>query len=252
MQKILEIKSLYFSYRSSPILENVNLTIRKGDFLGIIGPNGGGKTTLLKLILGLLKPDSGEIRFEAQRLTTRHPRKMGYVPQILDYEDHFPITVRDIILTGRLGLKGVFSRYNVNDRKIAEKVIEDLGLKDFAGSCLCDLSGGERQRVLIARALTQEPSVMLLDEPTSNMDAKVEKRFYEILKELSKSMPVVIVSHDIGAISSHVNRIACLNRELVYHDSKELTQEMIEKAYHCPIDLIAHGVAHRVLKEHKE
>lgn len=250
-EKVIEIKNVSFSYGERPVLENVNLSVYKKDFLGIIGPNGGGKTTLLKLMLGLLKPVFGEIALMGGGILLKNTRKIGYVPQMTSYESHFPVRVKDVVLMGRLGQKGIFGGYSKGDREKAVEALERVGLKDFTYRCLTELSGGERQRVFIARALAADPKILLLDEPTSNVDAAAEKNFYELLSLLNKEIPIVIVSHDVGAISRNVNKIACLNGRLVYHDSGELTQDMLENIYHCPIDLIAHGVAHRVFAKHE-
>jgi zinc transport system ATP-binding protein len=250
-QPVLQIKDLNFSYGPTVILKNINLSLYKDDFLGLIGPNGGGKTTLLKLILGLLKPQSGEISMDGEKASVRISKKIGYVPQILNFEEYFPITVEEVVLTGRLGSKSFVGYYNKEDYKIAADCLNKVGLTEFAKKHLAELSGGEKQRVYIARALACQPKLLLLDEPTSNIDRRVETVFYDLLALLNKDIPIIIVSHDIGAVSSQVNKIACLNRELFYHDSKELTPEMLENVYHCPIDLIAHGVAHRVFDYHE-
>ena len=251
-EKVIEINSLNFSFGITRVLEDINLTVNKSDFLGIIGPNGGGKTTLFKLILGLLKPDSGKILLGGREISPHVTKVIGYVPQILSFETHFPINVRDVVLMGRLGKKGLFSKYDKNDYESVKDSLSKVNLEEYEDKHLADLSGGERQRVFIARALATDPKILLLDEPTSNIDASVEKSFYELLSKLNKNIPIIIISHDIGVISSHVNKIACLNRKLFYHDSKELTPEMLENVYHCPIDLIAHGVAHRVFADHED
>ena len=231
-----------------PILEDVTLTIREHDFLGIIGPNGGGKTTLLKVILGLVSPDSGEVRvFGGDPVKNR--RFVGYVPQHSLFDHDFPIKVMDVVLTGRAG-KRLFRGYSDRDRELARNALEMVEMLPFEGRQIGKLSGGEQQRVFIARALAAEPKVLLLDEPAAGIDMHAQTEFYELLKRLKETMTIVMVSHDITAISIHVDKIACLNRKLFYHDSKELTSGDLEAAYRCPIEFIAHGVPHRVLREH--
>jgi len=231
-----------------PILEDVTLSIREHDFLGIIGPNGGGKTTLLKVILGLVPPDSGEVRvFGGDPVKNR--RFVGYVPQHSLFDHDFPIKVMDVVLTGRAG-KRLFRGYSDHDRELARNALEMVEMLPFEGRQIGKLSGGEQQRVFIARALAAEPKVLLLDEPAAGIDMHAQTEFYELLKRLKETMTIVMVSHDITAISIHVDKIACLNRKLFYHDSKELTSGDLEAAYRCPIEFIAHGVPHRVLREH--
>ena len=249
--KIMEIENLYFSYGKNPVLENVNLSLSKGDFLGIIGPNGGGKTTLIRIILGFLKPLKGRILVMGEEASLETAMRIGYVPQDVRHEEHFPITVREIVRTGRIAGKGIFAGYNKRDEEVAEDWLKRLELYEYADSCLCDLSGGQKQRVLIARALAGEPEILILDEPTSSVDAAIEKKFYDLLDELSKKIPVIMISHDVGVVSTHVNKIACLNRKLFYHDTNQLTDEMLRNVYHSPVDMVSHGITHRVLPEHK-
>jgi len=245
----VEIKDLSVKYDSTIVLENVSLSVPQGEFLGIIGPNGGGKTTLLKSILGLVIPQSGTIEIFGSALT-KNFHLIGYVPQYSLYDADYPISVLDVVLTGRLNKRKMLSRYSSEDRENALHSLEMVGMTDFRNRIAGELSGGEKQRVLIARALAKKPKILLLDEPTASIDAASGKNFYSILQSLNEQMTIILVSHDIGAVSQNVKKIACLNKNLVFHDSKELTHEMIEEAYHCPVDLIAHGVAHRVLDKH--
>ncbi len=249
MTKAIEIKELYFKYENNLVLENISLEVPKGEFLGIIGPNGGGKTTLLKAILGLVKPDSGSIEIFGSSIA-RNQHLVGYVPQYSLFDLDYPISVMDVVLTGRLGRKRMLKGFDGEDKEIAENALDLVGLSSFRNRLAGELSGGEKQRVLIARALAKKPKILLLDEPTASVDATSGKNFYSILQGLNPEMTIILVSHDIGAVSQNVKKIACLSRTLVFHDSKELTNEMIEAAYHCPVDLIAHGVAHRVLNKH--
>lgn len=249
MTSAIEIRDLYVRYENNLVLENISLNVPQGEFLGIIGPNGGGKTTLLKAVLGLIKPHSGSISiFGSSIAQNRH--LVSYVPQYSLFDLDYPISVMDVVLTGRLNGKRMLRGYAGEDRKIAEKSLELVGLSSFRNRLAGELSGGEKQRVLIARALAKNPKILLLDEPTASVDATSGKNFYTILQNLDLDITIILVSHDIGAVSQNVKKIACLSRTLVFHDSKELTNEMIEAAYHCPVDLIAHGVAHRVLNKH--
>ncbi|MBN2571105.1 MAG: metal ABC transporter ATP-binding protein [Ignavibacteriales bacterium] len=249
MKIIVELRNIFVHYRNNLILEDINLKIYEKDFLGIIGPNGGGKTTLLKTILGIIKPTAGQVLL-CEGLEKQNC--FGYVPQTSHIDYMFPISVLDVVKTGRLSKNKLLKRYNTNDLDTAVDSLEKMDLSKYHNNLFGSLSGGEKQRVLIARALTTNPKILLLDEPTSNVDSKVGHHFYELLNELNKEITIIMVSHDIGAISQNVKKVACLNKKLVYHDSKEISKEMLEKVYHCPIDLIAHGVPHRVFPVHKE
>lgn len=249
MINAVEIKNVFVRHEESIILEDVSLTLPQGEFLGIIGPNGGGKTTLLKVILGLITPDSGSVEIFGSSISQNH-HLVSYVPQYSLFDLDYPISVFNVVLTGRLNRKKLFGRYSKEDKEIVSHSLELVGLEKYKERLVGELSGGEKQRVLIARALAKRPRIMLLDEPTASIDAATGVNFYSILKNLNDDMTIILVSHDIGAVSQNVNKIACLNKNLVFHDSKELTHDMIEAAYHCPVDLIAHGVAHRVLDKH--
>jgi zinc transport system ATP-binding protein len=232
------------------ILEGINLSMERGDFLGIIGPNGGGKTTLLKVILGLITPLRGEVL-----VFGKHPdevrKKIGYVPQHTLFDMDFPVSVWDVVLMGRFGKTGLFKRYNEIDKQAASSALETIGMLTHKDNKIGELSGGEIQRVFIARALVTEPELLLLDEPTASVDQAMQTEFYEILENLKQRMAIILVSHDIGAVSVYVNQIACLNRQLFYHGSTEIDADVLEATYKCPVQMITHGtVPHRVLKEH--
>ncbi len=247
--EIVSIENVSFRYNGLSVLEDVNLSIKMNDFLGIIGPNGGGKTTLLKIMLGLLKPQKGTVKMfgmDPGAVTGR----TGYVPQYSAFERHFPISVWDVVMMGRLSGKKVLSGYDRIDRENVLRALETVGMVNEKDRNIGELSEGQQQRVFIARALTNGPELLLLDEPTSSVDICFQKDIYELLVSLKKIMAVVMVSHDIGAISEHVDKIACLNQRLYYHDAKELSMKDIEATYRCPVDIIAHGVPHRVLKHH--
>lgn len=251
-QEIVKIENLNIAYANNTVLENVNLTIKENDFLGVIGPNGGGKTTLLKVMLGLLNPSSGSVNIMGTS-SQQARRYMGYIPQQnIFFDNDFPISVLETVVMGRLSQKKYFEYYNKDDKKIAQSALESVGMIEYKDRQISELSGGQLQRILIARALTTKPKLLLLDEPTSNVDSALQVGIYSLLKKLKSEMTIVIVSHDIGVISSYVEKIACLNKKLFYHDAKEITVEDLQKTYHCPVDVIAHGVPHRVMKEHSD
>ncbi len=249
---VIEVDDVRVRMRGQTVLEDVSLTVHQDDVYAIIGPNGGGKTTLLRVILGLLAPAAGEVRILGS--TERKMRKyLGYVPQFRTFDFDYPITVREMVLSGRLGHVTRFPRrYDGGDRARTEEALETMRIADLADRQIRDLSGGEQQRAIIARALVGDPKVLLLDEPTVYVDAPTEAQFYSILDRLRDRMAIVLVTHDIGVLPEHVTRVACLNRRLYTHDTGEITTDMLEAAYHCPVDLIAHGVPHRVFPEHSK
>ena len=247
--EVLCFEDLWVHYGHITALEEVNLSIYQSDFLGIIGPNGGGKTTLFKVLLGLIKPTQGNITFLGDN-PKKNRKLMGYVPQHSHFDRQFPVSAWDVVLTGRLGRVGLFKKFSEHDKEIASDALKEVEMFDLRDKQIGELSGGQIQRVLIARALVTEPKILLFDEPTASIDKQSEINLYKLLKKLNEFLPIVMISHDIGVISAYVNKIACLNKRLYYHNSKEITQEMLEATYHCPADLIAHGVPHRVLKYH--
>ena len=248
-KEIVSLKNISVEYEGTAVLKGHNLSVYSDDFIGIIGPNGGGKTTLLKVILGLVKPASGEVSvFGTSPEKARN--HIGYVPQMMEVERDFPISVRDTVLMGRLCHKALFRGHNKKDYEAADRAIEVVEMSDMKNRKTGDLSGGERQRVMIARALASEPKLLLLDEPTASIDPKLKTDIYDLLNGLKNRMAIILVTHDIGVISSHVDKVACLNCQLFYHDSKEIPKETLEAVYQCPVDIIAHGTPHRVLKEH--
>jgi zinc transport system ATP-binding protein len=252
---IVEIKNIWFAYNGQTVLEDVSLDIRQGDFIAMIGPNGGGKTTLLKLMLGLLKPDKGAIRVLGD-FTEKASHHIGYVSQDVHINRSFPITAIDVVLMGKLEPNRRWAKSSLQDRKDALDALERMEIADCAGSKIDELSGGQRQRVFIARALVTRPKVLLLDEPTASIDTKGQAEFYMLLKELNKDITILVVSHDLVAISTYVKSVACVNKRLHYHHQAEITGEMLEEMYPCtdeevcPVELIAHGLPHRVLKHH--
>ncbi len=244
---LLEMNSVSVSYGSNTALEDADLKVFDNDFIGVIGPNGGGKTTLLKVILGLVKPYKGTLEFNHELLGNNN---IGYLPQISTGDNNFPLTVKDVILSGLMIRKGLISIMTLQDKKKAGQVIEELGLGELANSSLNELSGGQLQRVFLGRAVIGDPRLLLLDEPGNFVDTNFENDFYEKLRLLNKRMAIMMVSHDVGTISAHIKSFACVNRHLHYHPSSEITNEDL-LTYGCPIQLITHGeVPHTVLKKH--
>jgi zinc transport system ATP-binding protein len=252
---IVEIKDVSFAYNSQAVLTDVNFNIRPNDFIAMIGPNGGGKTTLLKLILGLLTPDEGRIRVLGKP-APKAAHHIGYVPQDVHINTRFPITAMDVVLMGKIEPGKRWARKSVANRREALRVLEQLEMADHAQTKIGDLSGGQRQRIFIARALVTDPRLLLLDEPTASIDTKGQADFFRLLKELNRQVTIVVVSHDLLVISRYVKSVACVNKRLHYHDQAEITGEMLETMYPCtaqevcPVELVAHGLPHRVLKEH--
>jgi zinc transport system ATP-binding protein len=247
----IEVEHVFYSYEGADVLTDVTFNLARGDFLGIIGPNGGGKTTLLKLLLGILKPDRGKIRILGQDPhDTGH--RVGYVPQNMGSSRSFPVSVMDVALMGRLSRARMGKRYTEEDREKVKKVLEKVGMWEFRDRPIGKLSGGQRQRVFIARALSTDPEILFLDEPTAGVDVEFQTHVYDFLKELNREVTIVVITHDIGVISSYMKSIACLNRHFIFHEGSQITQEMIDMAYQCPVDLIAHGMPHRVLPTHRE
>jgi zinc transport system ATP-binding protein len=248
---VIELRGVLVRYGDLPVLESIDLSVERHDFLGVIGPNGGGKSTLLKVILGLVKPESGEVKVLGDA-PERVRHAMGYVSQRPDFSRDFPASVWDVVLMGRAAMRGLVRRYDADDRAAAEDALERVGMAHFRDKQVGSLSGGELQRVFIARALVGKPEILLLDEPLASIDPAMQSDFYELLQSLRPNLTIVMVSHDIGAVSVHVNTIACLNRRLFCHGAQELTPEILEATYQCPVQFIAHGpVPHRVLKEHQ-
>jgi zinc transport system ATP-binding protein len=232
---VVETKDLFFTYNGSPVLEDVNLTIRENDFVAITGPNGGGKTTLLKLMLGLLQPDRGTIRVLGGQ-PKKKSRFIGYVPQNVNINSGFPIRVRDIVLMGKLTpFTGRFSR-TARDRRDVMDALAQMGMEPFADTRIDELSGGQRQRVFIARALVTQPKLLLLDEPTASIDTKGQDDFYRLLKSANRNITVVVVSHDLLVISQYMKSVACVNRRLHYHQESEITGGMMADICPCTVE----------------
>lgn len=253
---IIEARAVWFSYNGEPVLQDINLQVAAGDFVAMIGPNGGGKTTLLKVLLGLLEPTHGTVRVYGNP-PHEVSHRIGYVPQNTAVGSNFPISVLDVVLMGHLCPGAKWPRSSRRQRRLAIEALNQSGVADLAGRRIGDISGGQRQRVFIARALVSEPEVLFLDEPTSGIDAQGQIELYCLLEQLNADKTIVMVSHDMLALSTHVKSVACVNRRLHYHDQPELTHDMMKIMYphapgeSCPVELLAHGVPHRVLRKHE-
>jgi zinc transport system ATP-binding protein len=248
---LLEARHIRFGYDREVVLDDVSLAIQPLDFLAVIGPNGGGKTTLVKILLGLLEPWSGSVLHHGlHHGTAGRKLRLGYVPQFSTFDKSFPLRVSDVVLMGKLGRRGLLRPYTRGDRDEVEQVLARLDLSSLAGAHVSGISGGQLQRVLIARAVVSDPEVLFLDEPTASIDAESREALTGLLQELNRSIPIVVITHDVTSIAPMVRNIACINRKLHYHAGNELDQEMLEEVYGCPVELVAHGVAHRVLHQH--
>jgi zinc transport system ATP-binding protein len=234
------MKDLWFSYDGDPVLEGVNLSIPRGDFVSMVGPNGGGKTTLLKLMLGLLRPARGEVRVFGKPPDAARPR-VGYMPQYTQLDPQFPATVMYVALMGRLGHGKPFGRYSRQDREIVARALDQVGLCDVLRKPFSSISGGQRQRLFIARALACEPDLLLLDEPTANLDVVMGGDLYELLRTLNETLTVVTVSHDIGFVSMVVKSVVCVKRKVFMHPTSEITGEMINALYGSPVRMVRHN-----------
>lgn len=234
MNKILEIKNLSFSYEKQKVLEDINLDVLDNDFLAIIGPNGGGKSTLLKLILGLLKKQSGKL--------LKHIKNdcIGYVPQNTNLNIDFPITALEVVLMGHKENKKRLFGYSKNDIACAMNSLKQVSMQEYANKKIGDLSGGQRQRVFIARALCANPKVMLLDEPTASIDVKGQKEIYDLLKQLNENIAIVVVSHDISVLLNYAKNVAHVNKNLVYHHLKNIEEQInTEDEHMCEVELLS-------------
>jgi zinc transport system ATP-binding protein len=240
MEAAIELQDVSFSYGAVVVLEHIDLLVSPGAFLGLVGPNGGGKSTLLKIVLGLLEPARGRARVLGK--SPREARALiGYVPQFASHVRDFPISVSEAVLLGRLGRTRRIGGYRHRDREIAQRVMGEAEILDVAARPVSTLSGGQLQRVLIARALACEPSILLLDEPTANIDQRVEKDIFDLLRQLNARMTILVVSHDIGFVSQYVTQVACLSRTLMCHPTSSLSGEMIEALYESPVRMIRHA-----------
>lgn len=243
---LVSLSEVSVYYDVKPVLEHANLSIFFNDFIGIIGPNGGGKTTLLKVILGLLKPFSGNVIYGEKFSISQ----IGYLPQRSNVDNQFPITVNETVLSGLMNRKKMFGWFTQKERQLAEMLMESVNIKYLKYKNVNQLSGGEFQKMMLCRAIISNPKLLILDEPNTYTDHNFEAEICQILTELNKKMAIVMVSHDLGIISGMVKTIACVNGTIGYHTESSITPDMM-KVYGCPIDLITHGmVPHRVLEKH--
>ena len=253
MGKLIELRDVTAGYGAKTVLRGVTLDVWSDDFLGIIGPNGGGKTTLLKVILGLLAPFSGTVRFYDGEGREVPSLKIGYLPQMSLIDKKFPISVREVVASGLSAEKPLFRPFNAAQRERVERVIAQMGLEEQADRPIGELSGGQLQRVLLGRSIVSRPRVLILDEPSSYVDKRFESRFYPLLEEINKESAILLVSHDIGTVLTMVKNIACVNETLHYHPGTNVSGEWLNEKFACPIELIGHGdFPHRVLRKHQD
>jgi len=248
-EKILELQSVDAGYNGQRVISEANLEVYDHDFIGMIGPNGGGKTTLLKVILGVLKPFRGKLIYH-QIYDADHVKRIGYLPQFSMIDRKFPISALEVVMSGLMPHHGLTRKYSREDKQRARQMMKRMGISHLEDKVVGELSGGQMQRVFLGRAIIGSPRLLILDEPNTFVDNQFEGELYEHLRELNQEMAIILVTHDIGTISSYVKTIACVNQQVFYHHSNVITQEQLS-AYNCPIQLIAHGdVPHTVLKRH--
>lgn len=230
MDPIIRIEHLCASYDQKEVLHDINLTIYSDDYLGIIGPNGGGKTTLMRLILGLKNPTEGSIHFYKDNKEVKEIT-MGYLPQYNDLDKQFPISVYEVVLSGLSKTKSLFARYTKAKHQQVLDTLERMQLTDLKDRHIGALSGGQLQRVLLARAIVSKPDVVILDEPNTYIDRRFQKQMYEMLEQINKDCAIIIVSHDIAEVLNNVKHIACVNHHLHYHATADMPREKLEEHF---------------------
>lgn len=246
--KLIELIEVDAAYNDELVLQKINLEVRDHDFIGMIGPNGGGKTTLVRIILGLLKPVRGK-RINLMKSGSDF-QPIGYLPQINNIDKKFPITVKQVVHSGLMKRNKIIRDFSETERNKAAAIMRDMDILQLQDNPIGELSGGQLQRVFLARAIVSSPRLLILDEPNTFVDNAFESELYSRLRELNREMAIIIVTHDVGMISPYVKTIACVNKELHYHRSNVISEAQL-KAYNCPIQLITHGdVPHTVLEKH--
>jgi len=246
---VISFEKVSFAYNGVPVLQDVDLVVNEREFLCIVGPNAGGKTTLLRLVLGLLKPASGRVRVFGQP-PERARARIGYMPQQATLDPLFPVNVIDVVLMGRLGGTNRFGFYGKSDKEAAETALRQVQMYEPRRRPFSELSGGQRQRVLIARALASQPELLLLDEPMANIDAVLETELFDMLKRLNETIIIALVTHELGFVSRYVKSVACVNRRVVVHATGEITGQMIQEMYGRDVKMVLHD--HRCAKEGHE
>lgn len=247
-KSLISIRDLWVEYDNTTALEGVNIDIYEDDLLGIIGPNGGGKSSLVKAIMGTTTY-KGHIWYDESLRRGNH-YQIGYMPQVSEFDMRFPISIREVVLSGLQTEKGFFGRYSAEDKRRADELLNKMGIAELASNPIGEVSGGQMQRALLCRAIISEPKLLILDEPTNFVDNRFEYEFYNMVRQLSDKMAIVMVSHDLGTITSVVKSILCVNRSVHRHDSNILTEEQLRN-YNCPIQVLSHGhIPHTVLEHH--
>jgi len=239
----IHIENLNFSYGPVSVLKGAEVSLGEKEFVSIVGPNGGGKTTLLKIILGLLEPQTGSVSVFGKDPAAGR-KWIGYLPQYANLDSKFPVTATDVVLMGRLGKTRTLGFYAKSDRQAAREMLTRVGLEKLQNRPLASLSGGQKQRVLIARALVSEPRMLLLDEPSSSLDDYVEQELYDLLQELNKELTIVVVSHDVAYVSRYVEKVICVNREVHTHPVSEIDENIIHQMYGEHVHAVRHDVEH--------
>lgn len=238
-KSVISIEQLYFSYNSALVLEDVSLSVKEKDFIWIVGPNGGGKTTLLKLMLGLLTPKKGNVLvFDKPPSEVRS--RMGYMPQVANLDPKFPVNTFDIALMGRLGNGTRFGPFRQRDKDAAERALKETGLYDLRNRPFSELSGGQQRRLLIARAIAGDPDILILDEPTANLDLVVEKELFNILKKLNERLTIIMVSHEPAFVLEFVKRVICVSRKVSEHPTCEVDGQFMGDLYGGELRMVRH------------
>jgi zinc transport system ATP-binding protein len=250
--KAIEINDLSFSYDKTDVLQNINFTINTKEFIAIIGPNGGGKSTLLKLILGLLEPRKGNILIH-NKPSKSFREQIGYMPQQFIQNKTFPITIAQIVMSGLINKKNIFFSYSKDEKQKALNALDMVGLKDFSDKKINMLSGGQIQRVFLARAIVCDPKILILDEPTSNIDPQGEYEIFKLLKEFNKTMTVIVVSHDLSMLMDFATKAIFINKTAIVHEKLNITKEQVSKSLNlknshiCEVELLNYLSKHKNL-----